>query len=66
MNIDLATALKAIALVGDLAPAVERLYAGFIASTQGADQEELRRRYAAARREADTIHDELNDRFPAQ
>lgn len=62
---DLATILKAIALVGDLTPAAMSLYEGFIEATDGETQADLKARYAAARNASDTLHEQLQERFTA-
>ncbi|WP_343518080.1 hypothetical protein [Sphingomonas sp.] len=58
---DLRTILKAIELVGDNLPAAKALYEGFIAVTRGADQDELKARYEAAKLASDELHQRIQD-----
>lgn len=60
---DLATILKAIAILGDVTPAAMDLYRGFIASTNGATQAELQRQYEAAMARSDELHGAMQERF---
>lgn len=58
---DMRTILKAIELVGDSLPAAKALYEGFIAVTRGADQEELKQRYEAAKAKSDEMYQRIQD-----
>ena len=58
---DLDTILKAAQLVGEATDAGKAIYEGFIAVTDGSDQATLKERYAAARKQSDAVHDELQD-----
>lgn len=51
------TIVRAIELVGPATQAAEAIYEGFVALTDGTDQEELQKRYAAARQASDAAHD---------
>ena len=61
MTIDLRTILKAIELVSDNIPAAKALYGGFIATTRGVDQDELKARYEAAKLASDDLHSRVQD-----
>jgi hypothetical protein len=58
---DLRTILKAIELVSDNLPAAKALYEGFISVTRGADQDELKQRYEAAKLASDDLHAKVQD-----
>lgn len=53
---DLRTILKAIELVSDNLPAAKALYEGFIETTRGADQDELKARYETMKAKSDELH----------
>lgn len=56
---DLGTIVKALQVVGETTPAGTMLFEAFIAGTRGSDQEDLKERYAAARKRSDDLHDEV-------
>lgn len=56
---DMRTILKAIELVGENLPAAKALYEGFIDVTRGADHDELKARYEAAKRSSNDLHDRV-------
>lgn len=58
---NLPTILKAIELVGNNLPAAKALYEGFILVTRGADQDELKQRYEAAKLKSDELHQRVQD-----
>ncbi len=58
---DMATIVEALSLVGEATPAGALLFEGFIAATRGADQDDLKARYAAARAESDDLHTRVQD-----